>query len=130
MKYEKRVMTVGSIVRIADNSGPRFIRILKILKKEQKAIAKTGDFIIGSVLSTHSRKKFKVRKGKVVRGIVIRCPENFTRKDGQMLRFQKSAVVIVSRKGIPRGTKVYGPMPKELREAGYIRLISLGSLCL
>jgi len=126
-------MTVGSIVRVADNSGARFVRVLKILKKGQRATAKTGDFIIGSVFktyTTYTKEKFKVSQGKIVRAIVIRCPEYFTRKDGQMLRFQKSAVVLMSRKGIPRGTKVYGPMPKELREAGYIRLISLGSLSL
>jgi len=126
-------MTVGSIVRVADNSGARFLRVLKILKKGQRATAKTGDFIIGSVsqtYTTYTKEKFKVSKGKIVRAIVIRCPEYFARKDGQMLRFQKSAVVLMSRKGIPRGTKVYGPMPKELRESGYIRLISLGSLSL
>jgi large subunit ribosomal protein L14 len=81
-------------------------------------------------LETHSRKKFKISQGKIVRAIVIRCPEYLTRDDGQMLRFQKPAVAIVSRGGLPRGTKIYGPMSKELREAGHIRLISLGTLAL
>jgi large subunit ribosomal protein L14 len=123
-------MRPGTVVRVADNSGPCFLRIIKILKSSQLATAKIGDFVVGSVLRVHQRKKFKVSKGSLVRALCIRLGNSIKRKDGQCLRFQTSAVVIVTRNGIPRGTKIYGPVPRELREQGFIRLISLSTIAL
>jgi large subunit ribosomal protein L14 len=123
-------MKVGTVVRVADNSGACTMRIIKVLKKTPLSQAKVGDFVVGSVLRVHSRKKFKVNKGSICRAIVIRCADPFKRKDGQRLRFQYPAVIIATKKGIPRSTKIYGPVPKELRELGYIRLISLSTIAL
>jgi large subunit ribosomal protein L14 len=123
-------MKTGTVVRVADNSGPCFLRIIKVLKASPLGQAKIGSFIVGSVLYTHQRKKFKVEKGNIVRAICIRIADSSRRKDGQRLRFQYPAVVIASRNGIPRGTTIFGPIPKELRELGYIRLVSLSTIAL
>lgn len=126
-------MQIGSIVKCADNSGPKFVRIIKILKSSAFAAAKIGDHIIASVLSTQHRKKFKVHKGSLVYCICIRISQPIHRKPGNRIRFQYPAVIIVSRKKPkekPMGTAVYGPIPRELREQGYIRLVSLSTIAL
>jgi len=123
-------MQSGTVVQVADNSGPCFIRIIKILRSHPQATAKIGDHVVGSVLYVHQRMKFKVEKGSLVRGICIRIADSHLRSDGQRLRFQYPAVAIVTKNGVPRGTKVYGPLPKELREQGHIRLMSLSTIAL
>jgi large subunit ribosomal protein L14 len=123
-------MRPGTIVRVADNSGPCFLKIIKILKTSPLATARIGDHVVGSVLYTHQRKKFKVSKGSIVRAVCIRIADSYKRKDFQRLRFQYPAVVIASRNGIPKGTKIFGPIPKELRELGYIRIVSLSTIAL
>lgn len=123
-------MKISTIVKCADNSGPTFIRIIKILKSSAFADAKIGDHIVASVLSVHHRKKFKVNKGSLVRCIAIRVSQPIHRKPGNRLRFQYPAVIIAGRNGLPKGTAIYGPIPRELREQGYIRLVSLSTIAL
>jgi large subunit ribosomal protein L14 len=123
-------MQTGTVVKVADNSGPCFLRIIKILRSDPLATAKIGNHVVGSVLYIHQRLKFKVKKGSIVRAICIRMADAYSRTDGQRLRFQYPAVAIITKNGIPRGTKIFGPIPKELREQGYIRLISLSTIAL
>jgi len=123
-------MKPGTVVKVADNSGPCFLRIIKVLKSSSLATARTGNHVVGSVLQVHQRKKFKVNKGSLVRAVCIRVVEPIHRKEGQRLRFQYPAVVIASRNGFPKATAIFGPVPKELREQGYIRLISLSTIAL
>jgi large subunit ribosomal protein L14 len=123
-------MQISSIVKCADNSGPKFVRIIKILKSSAFATAKIGDHIVASVLSVQQRKKFKVNKGSLVHCICIRVSQPIHRKPGNRIRFQYPAVIIATRKGVPKGTAIYGPIPRELREQGYIRLVSLSTIAL
>lgn len=123
-------MRTSTVVKVADNSGPCYLRIIKILRSHPRATAKIGDHVVGSVLYTHQRMKFKVEKGSLVRGICIRVADYHKRADGQRLKFQYSAVAIITKNGIPRGTNIFGPVPKELREQGYIRLMSLSTIAL
>jgi large subunit ribosomal protein L14 len=123
-------MQTGTVVKVADNSGPCYLRIIKILKSTPKAVGKIGNHIVGSVLYVHQRKKFKVKKGSIVRGIYIRMTYPLIRKGGLRLKFQFPAVVIASRKGIPKGTLIYGPVAKEIRQMGYIRLVSLSTIAI
>lgn len=123
-------MKVGSVVKVSDNSGPCFIRVIKVFGSSSRGAAKIGSHIVGSVLNTHQRKKFNVHKGSLVRALCIRLADSASRRDGQRLRFQFSSVAIVTRTGLPKGTKVFGPIPKELREQGYIRLVSLSTIAL
>jgi large subunit ribosomal protein L14 len=124
-------MRVGSVVRVADNSGVCFLRIIKVLRKKPLAEAKLSDVVIGSAIRIHQRKKFKLNKGTICRALVVRTAETSqTRFDGHRIRFQYPAVVIITKKGLPRSTKIYGPVPKELRELGYIRVVSLSTIAL
>ncbi len=123
-------MQMGSIVKVADNSGPKYVRVIKILGRKPKSRARIGDFIICSVQSVHDRKKFKVMKGSKIRCMVIRIGDIYRRKDGHAFRFDESAVVAVSKKGTPRGTNIYGPIAKEIRQRGYLRLVSLSTIAL
>jgi len=123
-------MKVGTVVKVADNSGPCFLRIIKVLRKSAQSQATTGDYVIGSALKVHGRKKFKVSKGSICRGMVIRCADPHKRKDGQRIRFQYPGVIILTKKGVPRGTKIYGCITKELRERGLIRIVALSTIAL
>jgi large subunit ribosomal protein L14 len=123
-------LKVGTVVKVADNSGPCFIRIIKIFASSSEGSAKIGSQLVGSVLRTHSRKKFTVNKGSLVRAICIRLADAISRKDGQRLRCQYPSVIISTRAGLPRGTKIFGPVPRELREKGYIRVVSLATIAL
>lgn len=78
----------------------------------------------------NERKKFKVEKGSIVRAICIRLADTHTRKIGLKFRFLLSTVVCITRNGLPRGNLIYGPVPKELRELGYIRLVSCSTLAI
>lgn len=106
-------MKNGTVVKVADNSGPCFIRIIKIFGSSSQGSAKIGNQIVGSVLYTHQRKKFNVNKGSLVRGICIRLADSIHRKDGLRLRFQFPSVIIATRSGLPRGTKIFGPILKN-----------------
>jgi len=121
-------MYTGSVMKVADNSGARFVRIIKVLRKSSFSMAKVGDFLVASVIRINPSKK--VKKGQILRVMVLRSAFALSRKDGHQLRFQRGAIVVVDKKGNPRSTKIHGPVPKELREAGYIRLVSLGSIAL
>jgi large subunit ribosomal protein L14 len=123
-------MKSGSVVRVADNSGPCFLRIIKLFRSSALGTARIGSQVVGSVLSVHQRKKFNVNKGSLVRAFCIRVADPVMRRDGQRLRFQYPSVVIATRNGLPRGTKIFGPVPKELREQGHIRLVSLSTIAL
>ncbi len=123
-------MKVGTLVIVSDNSGVSVLRIIKIIRKSPKAVAKIGDFVIGSAIRINNRKKFKVKKGQIVRALVIRTCESVKYKDGRRLKFQFPAVAIVSRKGNPKGTKIHGPVSLRLREMGFINIISLSSVAI
>jgi large subunit ribosomal protein L14 len=126
-------MKISTIVKCADNSGPKFVRIIKILKSSAFADAKIGDHLVASVLSVHHNKKFKVNKGSLVRCICIRVSQPIHRKPGNRIRFQYPAVIILKlkeKRWEPRGTAIYGPIPRELREKGHIRLVSLSTIAL
>ncbi|RYX87176.1 50S ribosomal protein L14 [bacterium] len=121
-------MRQGTVVRVADNSGARYVRIIKVLRKSPKGYGIIGDQLIASVL--HVNPKKKVKKGQIVRVMVIRSSFPILREDGQQLKFQSSAVVVVDKNGTPRSTKIYGPTVRELRKKGLIRLISLSTIAI
>jgi large subunit ribosomal protein L14 len=123
-------MKTSTVVRVADNSGPCYVRIIKVLRTSPLGIAKIGHHMVASVLYVHDRPKFKVVKGSLVRAMCIRMADTLQRKEDHRLRFQYPAVAIVTRAGLPKGTTLFGPIPKELREKGYIRLVSLSTIAL
>jgi large subunit ribosomal protein L14 len=113
-----------SIVQIADNSGAKIGRVFKVLGSSKKRYAKIGDLVVFSVQKAEPRKS--VKKKDVLYGVVVRQRSPFRRKDGSYLRFDENAVVVVDKaKSEPIAGRVFGPIPRELGEKGYGKIISL-----
>lgn len=115
-----------SIVKIADNTGAKIGRIFKVLGSSKKRYASIGELVVLSVQKAEPRKATK--KKDVVYGIVVRQKAPFRRKDGTYLRFDENAVVIVmkdAKKKEPVAGRVFGPIPREIGEVGYQKIISL-----
>ena len=113
-----------SIVTIIDNSGAKVGRIFKVLGHSKKRYAEIGDLVVLSVQKAEPRKN--VKKKDVLRAVVVRQRKAFRRKDGSYIRFDDNSVVIVDKdKGEPIANRVFGPVPRELGEMGYQKVISM-----
>lgn len=111
-----------SILKVADNSGAKFVRCFRILGGTRRRYARIGDIIVASVQSAEPRKAIK--KKDIVRALVVRARQAMRRKDGSYIRFDDNAVVIIE-KGEPKGTRIFGPIPREVKEKGYTTIASL-----
>ena len=113
-----------SIVTITDNSGAKIGRIFKVLGHSKKRYAQIGDLVVLSAQKAEPRKN--VKKKDVLRGVVVRQKKAFRRKDGSYIRFDQNSVVIVDKeKGEPIANRVFGPVPRELGEMGFQKIISM-----
>lgn len=112
-----------SLLRVADNSGAKVIRCFRVLGGTRKRYARIGDLIVASVQSAEPRKQIK--KKEIVRAVIVRSRAATRRKDGSYVRFDENAAVIVDAKKEPRGTRIFGPIPRELKEKGYDKIVSL-----
>lgn len=113
-----------SIVKVADNSGAKTARVFKVLGGSKRRYARIGDQVVLAVQTAEPRKS--VKRKDVLRGVVVRQRKPYRRKDGSYVRFDENAVVIVEKgKKEPRANRVFGPIPRELAERGYQKIISL-----
>jgi len=113
-----------SIVNIADNSGAKIGRVFKVLGGSMRRYARIGDILVLSVQKAEPRKK--VKKKDVLRAVVVRQKAPFRREDGSYIRFDDNAVVILEKdKDEPLAGRVFGPIPRELAERGFQKIISL-----
>lgn len=112
-----------SIVKIADNTGAKVGRIFKVIGGSKRRYAQLGDIVVLSVQVAEPRKA--VKKGDKSRAVVVRQSHAHRRKDGSYIRFDENAVVLIDAKGEPRGGRIFGPIPRELGERGYQKIISL-----
>lgn len=113
-----------SIVTIADNSGGKIGRVFKVLGSSKKRYAEIGELVVISIQKAEPRKQ--VKKKDVLRAVVIRQKKPFRRKDGSYIRFDENSVVIVDKiKKEPIANRVFGPVPRELQEMGYQKIISV-----
>ena len=113
-----------TVVKIADNTGGKIGKVFKVLGGSKRRYARIGDRVILSVKIAEPRKT--VKKKDVVCGVVVRQKQAFRRKDGSYIRFDENAVVLIDKeKGEPRGGRVFGPIPREIAEAGYQKIASL-----
>jgi len=108
--------------RAADNTGAKTIECFKVLGGSRRRYASIGDIIVCSVKSAEPRGMIK--KGDKVRAVIVRQKKSFRRKDGSYIRFDENAAVILDGKE-PKGTRIFGPVTRELREKGYTKIISL-----
>ena len=111
-----------SILKVADNSGAKTVRCFRVLGGCRKRYATVGQIIVASVQVAEPRKQ--VKKKDVVRALVVRTRNPIRRADGSYVRFADNAVVLLE-KGEPRGTRIFGPIPRELKEKGYDTIASL-----
>lgn len=112
-----------SHLQVADNSGAKEVMCIKVLGGSKRRYARVGDVIVVTVKSASPRGA--VKRKSVQRAVVVRTRSLVRRKDGTYVRFDENAVVIVNNEGIPKGTRIFGPVPRELRGRGYQKIISL-----
>ena len=110
-------------LRIADNTGAREVLCFKVLGGSRKKYARIGDQIVITVKK--ALPDGMVKKGDVCRAVVVRTRKEVKRRDGSSIRFDENAAVILDGQGEPRGTRIFGPVARELREGGYMRIISM-----
>ena len=108
---------------VADNSGARRVMCIKVLGGAKRRYAGVGDVIVVSVKEAIPRGR--VKKGDVMRAIVVRTSKDIQRKDGSVIRFDKNAAVIVNKQSEPIGTRIFGPVPRELRAKNHMKVSSL-----
>lgn len=117
------MIIMGSKLDVADNSGAKKASMIGVIGKSGKRTAGIGDIITCNI--KESVPAAEVKKGEVVKGVVVRTTYPILRKDGTSLRFDHNAVVIIDKDGNPRGTRVFGPVARELRKKKFMKIISL-----
>lgn len=110
-------------LRAADNTGAKEIMCVNILGGSGRKFARSGDVIVASVKKAAPRGM--VKKGDVVRAVVIRCARTYRRTDGSYIKFDEDAAVILSEKNNPRGSRIFGPVARELRDKNFSKIMSL-----
>ena len=110
-------------LRVADNTGARTIQCIRIMGRSRKTTAAVGDVIIASV--KQAIPNAAVKKGDVVRAVVVRTAKEYGRTDGSYIRFDENAAVLIDNKGSPRGTRIFGPVARELRDRNFMKIVSL-----
>jgi large subunit ribosomal protein L14 len=112
-----------SVLQVADNSGARRVKCIKVLGGSKRRYARVGDLIVVAV--KEAMPGGKVKKGEVQRAVVVRTAKEFRRADGSSIRFDENAAVLLTKQGEPMGTRIFGPVTRELRSKGYMKIISL-----
>lgn len=110
-------------LNVADNSGARQIKCIKVLGDSKRRYARIGDLISASVQTAIPGGN--VKKGEVVTAVVVRTKKEIRRNDGSYIRFDENAAVIINKESEPVGTRIFGPVARELRERNYMRIVSL-----
>ena len=110
-------------LEVADNSGARRVQCIKVLGGSQRKYASVGDVIVVTVKEAIPRGR--VKKGEVVQAVVVRTAMDIRRQDGTAIRFDNNAAVLINNQGEPIGTRIFGPVTRELRAKQYMKIISL-----
>ncbi len=112
-----------SRLRVADNSGARQVMCIKVVGGSRRRYGSVGDVIVASV--KHAAPGGSVKKGDLVRAVVVRVAQPYRRNDGSYIRFDDNAAVILSEAQNPHGTRIFGPVARELRERNFMKIVSL-----
>ena len=112
-----------TILNVVDNSGAKIVRCFKVLGGSRKRYAQLGDIIVASVQKAEPRREIK--KKAVVKAVIVRQKNSFRRKDGSYIRFDENSVVIINDKKEPVGGRVFGPLPREIKEKGYDKIVAI-----
>ncbi|MCC6109429.1 50S ribosomal protein L14 [Hugonella massiliensis] len=117
------MIQMQTMLAVADNSGARKVRCIKVLGGSKRRYAGLGDVIICAV--QEAIPSGQVKKGEVVRAVVVREKKEVRRADGSYIKFDQNACVLVDANGEPRGTRIFGPVARELRDKKYMKIVSL-----
>ena len=112
-------------LKVADNSGAKEVLCFKILGGSKRRYASVGDLIVVTV--KNAIPGGMVKKGDVTRAVIVRTRKEVRRKDGSYIRFDDNAAVLLTSAGEPRGTRIFGPVARELRDGGYMKIVSMAS---
>ena len=112
-----------TMLNVADNSGARKVRCFKVLGGSKRRYASVGDVVICAV--QEALPNGSIKKGAVVRAVIVRTKKEIRRKDGSYIRFDDNACVLIDNNGAPKGTRVFGPVARELRDRKYLKITSL-----
>ena len=119
------MIQMQSVLDVADNSGAKKVQCIKVLGGSHKRTANIGEQIVVSVKEAIPRGR--VKKGQVMKAVIVRSKKGINRRDGSAIRFDSNAVVLVNASKEPVGTRIFGPVTRELRGEGYMKIISLAS---
>ena len=117
------MLQMESLVQVADNTGARTAKVIGVIGKSG-----TDQAHIGDIITCHIRESIptaSVKKGSVVKAVVVRTAAPIRRDDGSVLRFDTNAVVVIDKDNNPKGTRIFGPVARELREKGFMKIVSL-----
>ncbi|MEE9249545.1 MAG: 50S ribosomal protein L14 [Alphaproteobacteria bacterium] len=117
------MIQMQSNLEVADNSGARRVQCIKVLGGSRRRFASVGDVIVVSVKEASPRGR--VKKGEIQRAVIVRTAKEIRRADGSAIRFDRNAAVLIDPQGEPIGTRIFGPVTRELRAKGYMKIISL-----
>ncbi|MBN1688897.1 MAG: 50S ribosomal protein L14 [Candidatus Omnitrophica bacterium] len=117
------MIQMRSIMEIADNSGAKRAAVIGVLGRHGKRIAEVGDIVTASI--KEAIPEGGVKKGDVVKAVVVRTRSPIRRKDGSMVKFSSNAIVLIDNQKNPRGTRIFGPVARELRDKAFIKILSL-----
>ena len=117
------MIQTGTRLRVADNSGAKEIECFRILGRSRSTVAGVGDVIVAAV--KQATPNAGVKKGDVVKAVVVRTVKEIARPDGSFIRCDENAAVLIAADGNPRGTRIFGPVARELRDRDYMKIISL-----
>jgi large subunit ribosomal protein L14 len=112
-----------SVLEVADNSGARKVMCIKVLGGSHRRYASVGDVFVAAV--KEATPNSKVKKGDVVRAVVVRTAKEIGRSDGSYIRFDSNGAVLISKEGEPLGTRIFGPVARELRAKKFMKIVSL-----
>lgn len=117
------MIQIYSRLNVADNSGARKLSCIQVMGGTRRRYAAVGDIITATV--KEALPNAAVKKGEVVKAVVVRTRHDTQRLDGTVIRFDSNAAVLINAQKEPRGTRIFGPVPRELREKGFLRILSL-----
>ena len=117
------MIQMQTVLEVADNSGARKVQCIKVLGGSKRKVASVGDVIVVSIKEAIPRGK--VKKGEVHRAVIVRTAKGVRRQDGSTIRFDKNAAVLLSKSNEPIGTRIFGPVVRELRAKQFMKIVSL-----
>ena len=117
------MIRMRTLLEVADNTGAKKVSCIGVVGRSGRLIAEVGDIISANV--KEATPDAVIKKGEVIHGVVVRTKNKIRRPDGTSLRFDSNALVIIDTQKNPKGTRIFGPVPRELREKGFMKIISL-----